>query len=107
MPQHPLANPGVDDGHSLGVWGLEVPLHLPNAVRVSRLVLVDPLDVQASVPLEVAHGELQYVGLFQFRMFRVVRLRRIQDEGLEGGEALVDAGASSLLHEWFVGSSWF
>jgi hypothetical protein len=107
VSEQPLADAGVDDGHGLRVRRVQVPLHLADAVRVAGLVLVDPLDVEAAVPLEVAHGELQDVGLLQLGVLGVVRLGRVEDEGLEGGEALVDSRPAALLHQGFVGSSRF
>lgn len=67
--------------------------------------------IQVAVTLEMTHCKLQYVRLFQFRVLRlsvavlgILMLRRLQNKGLEYGQALVDAGTSTLLHEWFIGS---
>lgn len=79
-------------------------MHLPDAVRVPRLVPVQSFGIQTPVALEMPHGQLQDVGLLQFGVFGVVRLGRVQDEGLEGGQTLVDPGAAPLLHQGLVGA---
>lgn len=61
------------------------------------------------MPLKVTNRKLQYVCLLQFRMLGltitilcILMLGGLQDEGLQYGQALVDAGTSTLLHEWFI-----
>lgn len=63
------------------------------------------------MPLKMTYCKLQYVRLLQFRMlrlaiaiFRILMLGRLQNEGLEYGQTLINAGTSALLHEWFIGT---
>lgn len=57
----------------------------------------------------MANRKLQYVCLLQFRMLGlaitilgILMLGGLQDEGLQYGQALIDAGTSTLFHEWFI-----
>lgn len=61
------------------------------------------------MPLEMTHGQLQDVGLLQLRVLGlalavlgILALGGLEDEGLQDGQALVDARPPSLLHEWFI-----
>lgn len=79
------------------------------------------------MPLEVSHGQFQNVRLLQLCVFvrrspaaaalsisgpletvatstSTLTLGRLEDQRLEDGETLIDAGASSFLHQRFVGA---
>lgn len=61
------------------------------------------------MPLEMTHGQLQDVRLLQLGMLRlslailaILALGGLKDEGLQDGQALIDARPPPLLHEWFI-----
>jgi len=61
------------------------------------------------MPLEVTDGQFQDVRLLQLGVLRltlavlgILALGGLEDEGLQDGQALVDARPPTLLHEWFV-----
>lgn len=76
------------------------------------------MAIDVPMPLEMPNGQLQNIGLLEFRVLRLAVRRarsgarfaircvrclgRLQDQRLQNGQALIDTSATALLHQWFV-----